>query len=399
MTSGFARPATALAAAISMLTLAGCGTTAGGGSNPAPITGSQMPANSAPMTTLRIPAAMRGMDADLTAAESSAAILPQLTRSLTIGSTIDPPSGDLNPYGLDVARVSAGLIHAGDLVVCNFNDDRNDQGSGTSIVALAPRAGATPRHIISDPSLKGCNALAIGATGNIWNAAFLANDNPIVSPAGTVVTTLPAGPWNRPFGEAFSPRAGPFGNAAFYVSNAGDGSIVRVNITSHGFTFDVIATGFAINHGQPGSILGPSGLQYDNAHDRLWIVDGADNSVNVMQFVSQFPAGAVVAHANGTFTGPGAPFTRRMAHGPPFNGPISSALLPGGHLVIGNTLDPDGTNLMIEIAPNGTVLATRNVDRGAAGALFGMVATGDSDANTKIYYNDDNDNALRVLTH
>ena len=52
------------------------------------------------------------------------------------------------------------------------------------------------------------------------------------------------------------------------------------------------------------------------------------------------------------------------------------ALLPNHNLVIGNTGNASGTNLMVEITPAGKLLATRNVDKGAAGALFGIVASG-----------------------
>ena len=51
----------------------------------------------------------------------------------TIGSTVDPTNGDGNPYGLAIAPVSAGLLTAGDLVICNFNDSANVQGNGTTI--------------------------------------------------------------------------------------------------------------------------------------------------------------------------------------------------------------------------------------------------------------------------
>jgi hypothetical protein len=362
-------------------------------------TGDNMPASSM-MSSVRVPDSMRSMESDFDRGDDGDAVLSKLRKTTTIGSTIDPINGDQNPYGLDIAPVTAGLLHKGDLVVCNFNDAANVQGNGTTIVSLAPHAGATPLHIAQNAALEGCNALALGPTDNIWAAAFVANDNPIVSPAGALLTTIPAGPWHHPFGQAFSPRTGPFGNGAFHVSNAGDGSIVRVNLTSHGFTFDVIATGFAVNGGAPGSILGPSGLQYDNEHDRLWIVDGADNSLTALQFVSFIPAGGVVAHSNGTFTGSARHFAHRVFAGAPLNGPISSALLPGGHLVLGNTLDPNGTNLMVEITPRGHVVATKNVDTGASGAIFGMVATGrgeDRDETT-LYFNDDNDNTVKALT-
>lgn len=54
---------------------------------------------------------------------------------------------------------------------------------------------------------------------------------------------------------------------------------------------------------------------------------------------------------------------------------------------------------MVEITPHGHVVATKNVDRGAGAAIFGMVATGghgDRD-DTQLYFNDD-DNTLKVLS-
>ena len=398
--TAFTRTAATWTATLSLIALAACG---GGGRSAAPVPAgppaAQSPPDSTMMSEVRVPDSMRVMESDFERDDGDA-VLPRLRTATTIGSTVDPLNGDQNPYGLDIAPVSAGLLHKGDLVVCNFNDAANVQGNGTTIVALHPHAGSTPARIAQNAGLLGCDALAVGPTDNIWTANFGANDDAVVSPAGAFLTGLPGGPWHHPFGQAFSPRTGPFGNGAFYESNAGDGSIVRINLTTHGFTFDVIASGFAVNGGAPGSILGPSGLQYDSAHDRLWIVDGADNSLTALQDVSFIPAGGVVAHANGTFTGPARKLAHRVFAGAPLNGPISSALLPDGHLVLGNTLDPNGTNLMVEITPHGRVAATKNVDTGNAGALFGMVATrsaGDRDDVT-LYFNDDNDNTVKALT-
>jgi hypothetical protein len=326
--------------------------------------------------------------------------MPRLSHIKTIGSTVDPQNGDQNPYGLDVAKVDAGLLHSGDLVVCNFNDAANVQGNGTTIVALHPLAGAKPIRVAQNAALRGCAALALAPSDTIWAAAFVANDNPIVSSSGALINALAGGPWHGPFGQTFAPAHPPF-VAAFYVSNAGlnpdNGSIVRINIHPTGFTFDVIATGFAVNNGPPGSILGPSGLQYDNQRDALYVIDGQDNSVTVLRHVSFIPAGGI-AFKNGTPTGVAAFLVRKIFQGAPLNGPISSALLPDGHLVIGNTLDPNGTNLLVEITRGGRLVATKNVDKGPAGALFGMVATGRGDDDAQLYFNDDNDNTVKVLT-
>ena len=326
-------------------------------------------------------------------------VLAHLTTTTTIGSTVDPVFGELNPYGLDIAKATNGPIAAGDLVVCNFNNSANVQGTGSTIIAIHPTPGSTPTHIAQDASLTGCNAIALAPNDNIWAAAFAANDNPIVTPGGVVFTTLPGGPWNHPFGQTFAPNPGPFGIAAFYESNAADGSIVRIDIhPGPTFTFDIIATGFAVNGGAPGGILGPSGLQYDAKHDRLFIVDGANNTLVWFKHVSTIPQGGITVSGT-TFGGPFAKRARLAFSGAPLNGPISSALLFDGHIVLGNTLDPNGQNLMIEIAPHAKhVLNVKNVDTGAAGALFGMVASGTKTENTQLFFNDDNDNTVKVLS-
>lgn len=388
---------------IAVLALSGCG---GGGSSSAPsiANAGAAPGTPAAMSLEEKPNSVNRtttlVDTDNTRfvldADDSSPILPVLNDNLTIGSTM--VKGEQNPYGLDVAKESADPIVAGDLVICNFNNSHNVQGTGSTIVALHPKVGSKPLLIAQDPSLVGCDALALGPTDVSWAAAFSANDNPLVSPAGTVLTTLTFGPWRGPFGEAFSPNPGPFGKAAFYVTNAGDGSIVRVNILSAGsFSYDVIATGFALNGGAPGSILGPSGLQYDSKNDALYIVDGADNSLTLLRHVSTIPPGGIFAR-NGSFGGPFRNRARRVFSGSPLNGPISSALLPNGHIVLGNTLDQNGRNIMVEISPGrAKVVATKNVDTGPAGALFGMVATGTSDDDVQLFYNDDNTNTLNVL--
>src|SRR6516164_228346 len=90
-------------------------------------------------------------------------ILKQLKREVVIGSTIDPKLHQLNPYGLTVAPITAGAFTKGDLVVCNFNDKANVQGTGYTIVALHPAPGSKPRLVSDDKTLVGCNALALGS--------------------------------------------------------------------------------------------------------------------------------------------------------------------------------------------------------------------------------------------
>ena len=316
-----------------------------------------------------------------------ASLLANLNTITTIGSTVDPLNGDQNPYGLAIAPISAGLISAGDLIICNFNDGpTNTQGNGSTIVGLHPAVGATPYHIAQGPDLLGCDALSLAPNDFIWTADFNANDDAIYSPSGALVAPLAAGstyPWSGPWGEIYA--AEPNGAAAFYVSNAGDGSVDRVAIANGAISgVTTIATGFSVNHGVPGSIFAPAGLTYNPANDTLYVVDTNVNTVSA------------IANAS-TITSASAASIKVIAHGPPLNGPLSAALLPNGDLVVGNTLDPAGTNLLIEVSPSAGVVAKKNVDTGAAGAIFGIVASG-TVASPKIYFNDDNTNSVVLVS-
>jgi hypothetical protein len=322
-------------------------------------------------------------------------VLKKLTKQVVIGSVVDPANGAQNPYGLTVAPVTSGDFKAGDLVVCNFNAKSNVQGTGKSIVALHPVPGSKPVHVSSIKPLLGCDSLALASDDTIWAASMVADDNPVVSTAGKLIANISGKPFDQPWGQVFAQPSS--GAPAFYETNAGNGSVVRINLGSK-FTYDVIARDFPVNHGKPGTALAPSGLAYDASIDTLYFADGQNNTVVAFKDVSKIPAHGIRAVDDGMkFTGPAASDARIVFAGSPLNGPISLALLPNGNLVAGNTLDPNGKNLLVELSSSGALLDVRNVDTGAAGALFGIVATGKTGFDTKLYFNDDNDNNVQVL--
>src|ERR1700726_1903851 len=70
------------------------------------------------------------------------AFIPRLVNSSTI-----PSNGDLNPYGVAFVPEhfpGGGTIAAGDVLVSNFNNSANVQGTGTTIVQLRPRGPLAP---------------------------------------------------------------------------------------------------------------------------------------------------------------------------------------------------------------------------------------------------------------
>jgi sugar lactone lactonase YvrE len=327
--------------------------------------------------------------------DASVSVLKQLRKQVVIGSAVDPANGGQNPYGLTIAPITAGKFKAGDLVICNFNAKSNVQGTGRSIVALHPAPGSKPLHVSSDKTLLGCDALALGSDDTIWASSMVANDNPVLDVTGKLVTNISGKPFAQPWGQIYA--ATKRGAPAFYETNAKTGTVVRINLGSK-FTYDVIAKGFPVNRGKPGTALAPSGIAYDPNVDTLYFADGMNSSVVAFKDVTKIPDGGITATENGMkFSGPSAKDARIVFAGAPLNGPISTALLPNGNLVVGNTLDANGKNLLIELSAGGKLLDVRNVDKGPAGALFGIVATGTTVANTKLYFNDDHDNNVQVL--
>ena len=317
----------------------------------------------------------------------------------SIASTVDATNGDQNPYGLTIAPKTVGKEVAGDLIVCNFSDKANVNGNGTTIEDISPTSGAVTQ-LIQNSALKGCDAVAMAPNGNVWAADYSANNNPIISANGTINTTLAQGPWSGPWGQAFNTGTAP--NPSFFVTNATNGTVIRINIlaptppsTAPTFTFDTILTGLTYNNGAPGNILAPAGLTYEKASDSLYIVDSNANRVIKIAGASSAPPNTYAATGS-TFN---TPMVSTVYSGAPLASPISMAELTNGNLVIGNTVaNSYGNNVLVELNPaTQSIVSQINVDSNAAGALFGIAAA-TVNGTQFIYYNDDNNNTVNSLS-
>jgi hypothetical protein len=395
-----------------------------------------------------------GMGGTGMATSAAVTVAPSLLSTLstakivTIGPTLDPSANKFggNPYGLAIAPITAGLITKGDLVACNFNSGAlGTQGSGTTLVGLhAPAPGSAPSaqlpySIADNPALMGCSALAILPDASIAATAFTAGKVPLVTPAGSVTDPFGAdsfgGPWSVAFAPAVAQATGGYGvtpspaNPMLYVSNM-DGSIDRIELSGDAqSSFTKIATGFC-GSGVPGALFAPAGLTYDTSVDTLYIVDTSSNSVVAFAKVSSIGAAGVVVNGQcssvaapptpaPTFSGPSASSARVIATGSPLIAPISAALLADGDLIVGNGDDnitaTQVPNLAVEVSPilpGGFVGAPIQLDAGTngagaacgaaiacgQGALFGIAATVDPQGNQLVYFNDDNNNAVMLIT-
>src|ERR1700681_3200564 len=73
------------------------------------------------------------------ASAPSIAIVPGVQNHAitTIASTV-PMNGDVNPYGVAVVPATTGSLVKGDILVSNFNNVHNLQGTGTTVMEISP---------------------------------------------------------------------------------------------------------------------------------------------------------------------------------------------------------------------------------------------------------------------
>src|SRR5271169_3718144 len=99
------------------------------------------------LTRLALLLSLTGVVAVATPTRSAWADAPQglletIHKHITRTSTVTD-NGDLNPYAVVVAPVSAGKIQKDDVLIDNFNNLSNLQGTGTTIVDYSPSTQKT----------------------------------------------------------------------------------------------------------------------------------------------------------------------------------------------------------------------------------------------------------------
>src|SRR5579864_7549976 len=81
----------------------------------------------------------------------------------TISSTV-PPNDDVNPYGVFRVPRTVGKLTRGNILVSNFNNSANLQGTGTTIVQISPTGGFSVFAQIDASALPGPCPGGVGLT-------------------------------------------------------------------------------------------------------------------------------------------------------------------------------------------------------------------------------------------
>src|SRR6185437_15154601 len=76
----------------------------------------------------------------------SGSVIPRLPTTPQVNASTVPSNGDVNPYGVAIVPhgfAKGGATAPGDILVSNFNNSGNIQGTGTTIVSISPTGHQT----------------------------------------------------------------------------------------------------------------------------------------------------------------------------------------------------------------------------------------------------------------
>jgi hypothetical protein len=350
-------------------------------------------------------AAIATILAAVPAAASSSSFLGSLTRIRPVASTV-PANGDINPYGVAVAPTTIGRLRHGDVLVSNFNNSTNAQGTGTTIVEITPGGHRTVFARIRQSQVPGGVGLttALVAFRSGWVIVGNLPTSNGMSATATAGSLLVIDPWGRlreiwtghGINGPWDATAADFGNhAVLFVTNVLNGTVAQSPATVFGGTVvrlridlasampeidktTVIGSGFPERTDPAALVIGPTGVAL-----------GRDGTLYVADTLRSRLAAIPMALTRVTSAGDGATVRR----GGPLNGPLGLTVVPGGDLVSVNA----GDGRAVEVSPNGRLVAVRWLDMSGmppgAGALFGLAVS----PSGALYFVDDATNTLDLL--
>ncbi len=349
--------------------------------------------------------------------------LGQFTHISTVSSTVPttntppkPGDGDVNPYGVAVVHHSIGRLHRGDILVSNFNDSSNAQGTGTTIVEITP--SGTQRVFARVPELAGgtglTTALAILPKGFVIVGSLPTSDGTsatatagaliILDSHGNVVRVLSGGDINGPwdltavsrgddatvfFTNVLNGTVVPGANPMVPGTVVDMGSVVRLTLDfDHGFprvtSNTVIANTFPERTDPAALVLGPTGVGLSR-HGTLYVADTVDSTIRAIP-------NALFRHSS---SGDGFLVSSSNPAVSQLDQPLGLVVAPNGNIITVN----GGNGFIVETTPFGTVVNSQLIDNTppaplGAGTLFGLAI---APHHQGVYFVDDGSNTLNLL--
>jgi hypothetical protein len=328
-----------------------------------------------------------------------------------VASTV-PANGDVNPYGIALVPNSKGSLTRGNILVSNFNNSANLQGTGTTIVQISPEGTVTLFAQIDAAKLPGpcpggvglTTALAVLRTGWVIVGSLPTTDGTsataqagcllVLDSNGTVVETfygsLINGPWDMTAWDSGS-------SADLFVTNVLNGTQAAGGKVVHGGTvvrlelkglegssmpslqsITVIGSGFSERTDPAALVIGPTGVALTANAETLYVADSLNNRIAAISD----PVTRVTSAGTGT----------TVTRGGFLNDPLGLTVAPDSNILVAN-----GNNgFLVTITPGGSQVSEDLLDNNGkppgAGALFGLIVGGPG-----LYYVDDATNTLNLF--
>lgn len=335
-------------------------------------------------------------------------ILASLPSSPSLSVSTVPGNGDINPYGVAFVPhgFPGGMLSGGDIIVANFNNSTNAQGTGSTIVritkagamsvffqgpatppgqlglGLTTALGALRRGFVLVGNLPTTNGMCT-TIGSMNQGSLLVIDRTGTQVANLTSATTLAGPWDLAIHDEGD-------HAKVFVSDVLSGTVVRLDISvseHNGVQIQnatQIASGYMHRCDPNALVVGPTGLAYDAEDDVLYVASTGDNEI------------FAIANARKTNhdSGMGTLVYQDNAH---LRGPLALALAGDGHLLTTNgdavNTDPTHPSEIVEFTKAGKFVAQMPVNSTGIGGAFGLVLKG-SDDEFRLAAVDDINNAL-----
>ncbi|AYZ67521.1 hypothetical protein EGY31_31145 [Burkholderia multivorans] len=342
--------------------------------------------------------------------------LETLHRHATLVNTV-PDNGDQNPYAIAVAPVSAGTIQRGDVLVDNFNNAANLQGTGSTIVNYRPSTkqlslfASIPRDLKACPGGVGLStAMTMLKSGWVIVGSTPSNDGTtntkgagclvVLDPHGKIASTWSTPNINDPWGNMAVVDRGD--SATLFVSMAGFGvggadgnppvykqaTVLRLDLAIPNGQppvikqETVIASGLGAQADKSVFLVGPTGLALSGDQKKLYVSDAIGNRIVEIDDPLTRDTSAGVG--------------RQVTADGFLHRPLALATAPNGHLLATNALNGQ----VVEIDPvAGKQLYARwiNTDKAqtppGSGDLFGIAMTPEGDG---FYFVADDVNTLML---
>jgi hypothetical protein len=321
-------------------------------------------------------------------ASQGSTFLSTLGKPKQLASTV-PANGDVNPYGVAVVQTTVGELIKGDTLVSNFNDKANVQGTGTTIVEVAPSGAVnTFASIGSIPASDSCpggvgltTALSILPGGWVVVGSLPTGSGgalPSVNPAGCLIVlnstgqvaetwsnTDINGPWDMTAATTDS-------GADLFVSNSlsrpngldktppvGVCTVVRIGVSlapghmPRMTSSTVIGSNFVWRANKAALIQSPTGVALAS-DGTLYVAETVGSRIT--KIPDAMTRTTTVADRSSTLSSGGG-----------LNGPLGLLVAPNGDLIALNGNDGNA----VEISPQGKQVARVTLVAKGAGDLFG----------------------------